>query len=170
MKSARRFICLVCFLFLLSSGSFAQSQTTSRHSVSLKAGDAVISAVVLTNTHTRSFTDISRPPMTPNQCNLEPKAEGVIWKVVLEGVALSAKDVVLVAESGKTFQQVCWSSSGTVYKLDSAGNRTGGGPQTEFLAAGPDKPSKITIRVGSTSVVITPEKAQPERHGGAPEA
>lgn len=97
---------------------------------------------------------MSRPPMTPNQCSLAAKDVGVLWRVVVEGAAVAANEVTLVADTGAAFQQVCWSSSGTVYKTDAQGNRTGGGPQTEFLAAGPEAPRSITLKIGGASALL----------------
>jgi hypothetical protein len=95
--------------------------------------------------------------MTPNQCDLAAKDLGVVWKVVLEGAAaVSPRDIGLVDEQGRAFQKICWTSSGTVYSLDKGGKRTGGGPQTEFLAAGAESPKRLTITIGgaSTSIVL----------------
>lgn len=62
---------------------------------------------------------------------------------------------LLLDDMGTPFQQVCWSSSGSVYKIDAQGNRTGGGPQTEFLAAGPEAPRQVTLKIREASAVIT---------------
>jgi HEAT repeat protein len=132
--------------------------TTTRHQVSITTGAGTISAVVLTNTRARTYNDPNRPPMTPNQCDLAPTDAGVLWKVLLEGVAIPAKEATLVDEHGQAFQQLCWSSSGAVYALDAAGKSTGGGPRTEFLAAGPHSPRQLTLKVGETPTTIVLSK------------
>jgi len=151
---------IVALTLVLLSGvqSGPVAETTTRHAVSLKSGDASISAVVLTNTHARTYSDPTRGPFVPDRCELEEKTPGVIWKVVAEGAAVSSKEITVTDEKGQSFIQVCWSSSGTVYRLDANGNRTGGGPQSEFLAAGPDVPSQLTVRFGTATAVISLKK------------
>jgi hypothetical protein len=141
-----------------SSVPTVATETTTRHRVSITTGAGTISAVVLTNTRARTYTDPNRPPMTPNQCDLAPTDAGVLWKVLLEGVAIPAKEASLVDEHGQAFQQLCWSSSGAVYALDAAGKSTGGGPRTEFLAAGPHSPRQLTLKVGETPTTIVLSK------------
>ena len=132
----------------------AAGEVTVRRSVSIKAGTRMISAVSLTNTHARTYVDSTRPPMTPNQCGLSAKDAGVVWRVVVEGAEISPKEVKVVDERGQPFVQVCWSSSGSVYTLDKSGKRIGGGPRTEFLAAGPESPKAITFTVGDASATF----------------
>ncbi len=152
-STRRAALVAACVALIAKSSSAAETRT--RHPVALKAGTETVTAVVLTNTHSRTFTDPSRPPMTPNQCDLAPKDPGVVWKVVLEGAAaVSPRDIGLVDEQGRAFQKICWTSSGTVYSLDKSGKRTGGGPQTEFLAAGPESPRRLTITIGGASASI----------------
>ena len=151
---SRAAIALASTSLVLWAGLSAAAEVTTRHSVSIKAGTATISAVVLTNTHSRTYTDTSRPPMTPNRCDLAAKDVGVVWKVVMEGAEISPREIKIIDERGQAFQQLCWSSSGTVHTLDKTGKRTGGGPQTEFLAAGPESPRRLTLKVGEALAVI----------------
>lgn len=147
-------IALASTSLVLWAGLSGAAEVTTRHSVSIKAGPATISAVVLTNTHLRTYTDTSRPPMAPNRCDLAAKDVGVVWKVVVEGAEISPKEIKIIDERGRAFQQICWSSSGTVHTLDKTGKRTGGGPQTEFLAAGPESPRRLTLKVAGASAAI----------------
>ncbi len=130
------------------------TETTTHHQVSIKTGAGTIFAVILTNTQARTHTDPNRPPMTANRCDLASSDAGVLWKVILEGAEIPAKEVTLLDERGQPFQQPCWSSSGTVYALDTAGKSTGGGPRTEFLAAGPESPRQLTLKIGETLTAI----------------
>jgi hypothetical protein len=130
------------------------ADTTTRHAVSLTTPAGTVSAVVLTNTHARDYTDSGRPAPAPNRCTLAPKDAGVLWKIVVEGAEVDAKAISVVDDTGNAFQHVCWSSSGTVFSIDKNGRRTGGGPQTEFLAAGTESPKRLTIKIGAASAVI----------------
>ncbi len=130
------------------------AETTSRHAVSIKSASGPVTAVVLTNVHARTYTDSSKMGPAPNTCTLAAKDTGVIWKIVVEGAAVPAKEIKIVDDAGNEFQHLCWSSSGTVYSIDNTGQRTGGGPQTEFLAAGPESPKSLTISIGGESAVV----------------
>ena len=103
----------------------------------------------LENTHSRSYADPSG-----KRCDLTDEAEGVIWRVICQGEGIDAEDVVIEDEKGREFKQTCWSSQGTVYELDNAGNRVGGGPQTEFLAIGPDDSKKLKITYGEVTAEV----------------
>ncbi len=145
-------------MILVSAALVATAQaaeTTSRHPVSIKFASGAVTAVVLTNVHARTYTDPSKFGPAPNQCTLAAKDTGVIWKIVVEGAEVPAKDIKVVDDAGHEFQHLCWSSSGTVYSIDRTGKRTGGGPQTEFLAAGPESPRSLTVSIGGGSAVIS---------------
>ncbi len=133
-------------------GAYTQTPkpTIVRKEVSLKFGEKGINAVKLENTHRRTFTD----SFSRQQCNLSKKAEGVIWRVICEGEGIAAKDIVIEDEKGRKFQHTCWNSQGTVYQIDASGKRIGGGPQTEFLAFGPDDSKKVKITFGDASAEI----------------
>lgn len=142
------------FAGAIAATAFA-AETTSRHAVSIKSASGVVTAVVLTNIHARTYTDSSKMGPAPNQCTLATKDVGVIWKIVVEGAEVPAKEIKVVDDAGHEFQHLCWSSSGTVYSIDKNGKPTGGGPQTEFLAAGPESPKSLKIAIGDASAVIS---------------
>jgi hypothetical protein len=139
-------------------GAYAQTpkSTTVRKVVSLKSGEIVIKAVTLENTHSRSFTD----PFSQQQCDLTQKAEGVIWRITCEGEGIAAKEVMVEDESGRQFTHTCWSRQGAISQIDAKGKPTGGGPQTEFLAVGPDDSKKVKITFGEASAEIVMAKAK----------
>lgn len=112
--------------------------------------------MTLLNTHARRFVDTSRPilPGASNECLLESKTPGVIWQIVLHGVSMNAGEIGVTDDKGVAYVHVCWSSAGGVYQFDAAGNRTGGGPQTEFLAAGAESTTSLTLRLGSATAVV----------------
>jgi hypothetical protein len=151
------FVLLAATIFVLAQQTHA-AEVTTRYAVSLKSGEAAISALILTNLHARTYTDPNSPPTAPNRCSLAAKDVGVLWKVVVEGAAMPANEITLVDDTGKPFQHVCWNSSGTVYKLDANGKRSSGGPQTEFLAVGPESLRKVTLKVGAATTVVSIEK------------
>jgi len=128
--------------------------TVVRKQVSLKSGGKEITAIELENTHKRFYRDPFAPPMSPNRCSLVNTAEGVIWRIVCEGKDISAKEVSLDDESGRKFIQTCWTKRGTVYTTDANGQRTGGGPRTEFLVAGPEDSKKVKITFGDASAEV----------------
>ncbi len=152
MKYKTTFAVLIFVSTAMLCGVAAQinKPTVIRKQISLKFGGKEIVAVELENTHSRSYTK----SFSRQRCVLTDKAEGVIWKIVCEGEPIDAKDVALEDEKGRKFQHTCWSSQGTVYKIDASGNRTGGGPQTEFLAFGPDDSKKVKITFGDASAEI----------------
>ncbi len=149
--------CNLVWCFALA-GLGAQTGSVTTHSIAL----APFHSVVLTNTHSRIYTGSTRLPVpgagVPDQCELTKRTRGVIWKITLGGEAVSAKDIVVSDETGRRFPHVCWSSSGSTWEIDAAGNRTGGGPRTEFLAAGPENPLSLTFRYGPASATLTLEK------------
>lgn len=151
MKYRCAFTALVVLSAAVVSGGSSQNKSTVvRKQLSLRFGGKEIVAVELENTHSRSYTD----SFSRRQCNLTDQAEGVIWRIICEGEGIAAKDIVVEDEKGRKFQHTCWSSQGTVYKIDASGNRTGGGPQTEFLAFGPDDSKKVKITFGDASADI----------------
>lgn len=141
----------------------SQDESVVTRDINLGSGDKAFSVVVLTNTHSRTYTDPNRPPLpppappVPNRCSLDEETPGVIWRIVLRGAAVSADQISLSDDTGRQLVHVCWSSSGGVYQLDARGNRTGG-PQTEFLVAGPDAARQLTFKFGSTSAVVSLSK------------
>lgn len=155
----RFFIAAVAMISLAAlCGAYAQTpkSTTVRKVVSLKSGEIVIKAVTLENTHSRSFTD----PFSQQQCDLTAKAEGVIWRITCEGEGIAAKEVLVEDESGRKFTHTCWNRQGTISQIDAKGKPTGGGPQTEFLAFGPDDSKKVKITFGDASVEIVMAKGR----------
>ncbi len=155
-----KFIISLVLVVASATASQGKAKAVTTRDIMLGLGDKAFSSVILTNTHGRTYTDTSRPslpppaPSVPNRCSLDETDQGVIWKIVLRGAAVSAKEISVSDESGRALVQVCWSSSGSVYQIDARGNRTGGGPQTEFLAAGPDAPRQLTFKFGATSAVV----------------
>lgn len=146
MKNTLTLLLMVGFVYAVAAQT--NKSTLVRKQVSLKSGEREIVAVTLENTHSRSYTDSS------STCDLTNKAEGVIWRIVYEGKNIDFKAVTVANEQGRLFQQTCWSKQGSVYTLDAAGNRTGGGPQTEILAVGPDDSKKVTITFGDAKAEI----------------
>ena len=147
-------------LLLLASAVAVQAPSVTSREIRLGSGERMFNSIVLTNTHSRAFTDDSRPPApppappVPNRCTLDEKTPGVIWKIVLRGATAAAKDITVTDDAGHELRQVCWNSSGAVYQIDAVGNRIGGGPQTEFLAAGADNPKSLTFKFGSASAQV----------------
>jgi hypothetical protein len=145
---------LTAILFFLFTTFVTVAQvkepTIVRKQVSLRSGELIISTVELQNTHKRFYTDA----FSGNKCDLTSKAEGVIWVIVCEGKDIPAKSVSVQTTEGRMFNQTCWSSQGGVSKLDAKGNRIGGGPQTKFLAVGPDDARAVIIKFGEASVKI----------------
>jgi len=122
-----------------------------RKAVSLRAMGTEITAVRLENTRTRIYRD----PFSNRECQLTEKAPGVIWKVVLEGKGIKPEDVTVTDDRGQPFIRTCWSSQGEVYDIDATGKRTGGGPRTEFVAAGPKECKRVTVRFGEGSAEVS---------------
>lgn len=135
----------------------AQASGAVARDIRLTAANAVFTSVTVLNTHHRRFVDADRPspPGTPNECLLEAKSPGVIWKIVLHGAAAPADDIVVTDEKSITLAHVCWSSSGNVFQLDAAGNRSGGGPRTEFLVAGAETAERLTFTIGKSRATIS---------------
>lgn len=152
MKYRYTFTVLIFVSTVMLCGVAAQTNksTLVRKQVSLKFGGKEIVAVELENTHSRSFTNL----LSQQRCDLTEKAEGVIWRIVCEGDGIAVKDVSVEDNKGRKFHQTCWSSQGTVYKVDASGKRIGGGPQTEFLAFGPDDSKKLKITFGDASAEL----------------
>ena len=143
---------LALVLAVAAGGALAQTAkpVVVRKEVSLKFGGATMTAVKLENTHARSYSDLTNG----HQCDLTKAAEGVLWKITCEGENISAKDVSAQDEQGRKLQHTCWNTQGTVYEIDAKGNRTGGGPRTEFMAFGPEDSRKIRITFGDVSAEI----------------
>lgn len=150
MKNVLAAIATVSLAVVCCAYSQTLKPTTVAKEVSLKFGDKVISVVRLENTHSRSYKE----PFSQQRCNLTEKAAGVIWRIICEGEGIAASDVVVEDEKGRKFQQTCWNSQGSVYQIDKSGKRTGGGPQTEFLAVGPDDSKKVKITFGDASAEL----------------
>jgi len=138
----------------------AQRETSLTRDLKLQSGANAFTSVTLTNTHSRTYTDPTRPPSMPpappmpNTCALDAKAAGVVWKVVLHGASVAAKEISVADAGGRELPQVCWSSSGGVFKIDAMGNRIGGGPQTEFFIAAPEDVTQFAFRYGASGVVV----------------
>jgi hypothetical protein len=144
----RRVLAILTLLSMATIGAAAmqtREPTTVRKEVSLESGGKMITVVKLENTHSRSFTD----PITREECELTKLAQGVIWRVTLEGSEIPVKEVRLQDERDRKFQQTCWvRQAGGVYQIDATGKRIGGGPRTEFLTFGPDDSKKVKVFFG----------------------
>ncbi len=132
---------LFLFAGLVASGvGAAAGKTVVRRTVSLKSDGKEITAIVLENTHARSFRDSS----SGSDCSLTEKAEGVIWRVTCEGKGVPASSILLRDERGRTFQPTCWSRQGTI----------NGVAKTDFIAAGPDDSKAVTVTFGEATARI----------------
>ncbi len=145
---------------ILGVAAHGQASSSVKRNVKLTTPWGIVTSAEITNTHVRDYTDPIRPPSlppappVPNRCSLDKTTPGVVWKFVLTGATVPAKEIRIAEEAGTTFTQVCWTSSGSVFQIDAAGNRTGGGPQTEILAAGPDEAKRLSIAIRSAAATI----------------
>ncbi len=142
-------VCAVWFLVPTLAPSINQS-TVVREEVSLKSGDNTITAVILENTHQRTYKKQTLvDSSTDQECRLNRGVEGVLWKIVFVGAFIEAEEIQLEDNLGREFRETCWTRKSFVM---------GGDIQTEILAVGPDDSTVVTVTFGDEAVEIKIEE------------